>query len=141
MISPIARPARTALALIIAVACCSLAAAAEPESAAGRPDDIRALLQLNGSGNISAQVGPVAAQQIIVALHRVNPNLPARADVVVKDVVVDLHASTSRARSSDRPANPDLLEIFYKRRRSAAHAVLSFIRWKETGKCNAWNFR
>jgi hypothetical protein len=60
MISPNAKPARTALALIIAVGCCSLAAAAEPESAAAKPDDIRALLQLNGSGNIAAQVGPVA---------------------------------------------------------------------------------
>jgi hypothetical protein len=53
-----------------------------------KPVDIRALLQLNGTGDIGAQVGPVAAQQMIVALRRANPNLPARADAVVKDVVV-----------------------------------------------------
>jgi uncharacterized protein len=88
VISSIAKPGRKVLALAIAVACCSLATSAEPELSAPEPAAIQALLRLNGTGNIGTQVGPVAAQQMIVALRRANPNLPARADAVITDVVV-----------------------------------------------------
>jgi hypothetical protein len=50
--------------------------------------EIRLLLQANGTGDVGAQVGPIVAQQILIALRRSNPNLSARADAVVMDVVV-----------------------------------------------------
>lgn len=78
----------TAVALII-MACYPLAAPfAASEQPAPTATEVRELLQANGTGDLGAQVGPVAAQQLSIALHRANPALPARADAVVMDVVV-----------------------------------------------------
>jgi hypothetical protein len=79
---------RYILVPLIAVACCPGVLPAESQST---PTDaeIRALLQANGTENVAAQVGPVAAQQLSLALHRANPALPASADAVVMDVVIN----------------------------------------------------
>lgn len=73
---------------IIAVACCPFVTSAAPDANTPAAADIKALLQANGTGDIGNQVGPVTAQQIIITLHRVNPNLSASADAIVTDVVV-----------------------------------------------------
>ena len=69
---------------------CSLfsAAGAAPAELAPSETEVRELLQANGTDDIGAQVGPITAQQLIVSLRRSNPNLPARADAVITDVVV-----------------------------------------------------
>jgi hypothetical protein len=51
-------------------------------------DEVRELLQANGTADVGALVGPLSAQQITFGLRRVYPNLPSRADAVIKDVVV-----------------------------------------------------
>lgn len=77
-----------AIALAI-MACYPLAArVAAPEQPAPTVAEVRELLQANGTGDLGSQVGPVAAQQLRVALHRTNPGLSARADPIVMDVVV-----------------------------------------------------
>src|ERR1700685_1090984 len=73
---------------LIIVSCYPLALSAEPQSAAPSPANSRALLEANGTEDLAAQAGPVAAQQLSAALHRTNSALPARADAVVMDVVV-----------------------------------------------------
>lgn len=49
--------------------------------------EIETLLHLNGSVAIISQLGPVMAQQVIAAMRKTNPTLPARADAVVSNVV------------------------------------------------------
>lgn len=92
-----------AVLVFVASACCSLAVFAEPASTAPTVDAIRALLQVNGNGEIATQVGPVVAQQLNLGLHRTNPNLSARADAVVTDVVVAyLRQAAERDHFSER---------------------------------------
>jgi uncharacterized protein len=93
---------RLALAFII-VACYPLAPSAELQSTAPTAAEVRALLQANGTEDVAAQVGPVAAQQLSVALHRANPGLPPSADAVVMDVVVNyVRQQAERDRVADR---------------------------------------
>jgi len=61
---------------------------AAPEQPAPTVAQVQALLQASGTGNLGAQIGPVAAQQLSIALHRAYPELSASADPVVMDVVV-----------------------------------------------------
>jgi hypothetical protein len=69
----------------VIVACYALAAPAElPPTAA----EVREMLQANGVWDLGAQIGPVSAQQFSLALRKTNPDLPARADAVIEDVVV-----------------------------------------------------
>lgn len=49
--------------------------------------EIETLLHLNGSVAIISQLGPVMAEQVIAAMRKANPALPARADAVVSNVV------------------------------------------------------
>lgn len=70
------------------IACHALATAAAPAPTAPTDSEIRALLQANGTWDVGTQIGPIAAQQLNVALHRSNPNLPTRADAVVMEVVM-----------------------------------------------------
>lgn len=66
----------------------SFVGSATPESATPTQAQIQALLQASGAADMAAQVGPLAAQQLSLAFHRAHPNLPARADAVITDVVV-----------------------------------------------------
>jgi hypothetical protein len=74
--------------LLAIVTCYALPATADPEPTAPTAAEVRALLQASGTGDVVNQIGPVAAQQLNLALHRANPNLPARADAIVEAVVV-----------------------------------------------------
>jgi hypothetical protein len=69
-------------------ACYVLAAVAGPSPTAPTNTEVRMLLQANGTMDVGSQIGPVAAQELSVALHRSNPNLSVRADAVVREVVV-----------------------------------------------------
>jgi len=53
------------------------------------PAEIRSLLQVNGVADIGQAVGSVVAQQFTAGVRHANPNLPARADNVISDFVVD----------------------------------------------------
>jgi hypothetical protein len=77
------------LAITLIVICYPLARLfAASEQTAPTVAEVRELLQASGTGDLGSQVGPVAAQQLSIALHRANPALPARADAIVMDVVV-----------------------------------------------------
>jgi len=68
---------RTTLTLLM-FASLPFAASAQSESAP-TVADIHVLLRANGTEDVAAQTGPLAAQQLILALHQKIPNLPARA--------------------------------------------------------------
>lgn len=72
---------------------------AEEKQAEPSVSDIRNLMNSNGTADIANQLGPLAAQQVLVALRRINPSLPSRADAIVTDVVVTyLRQAASRDR-------------------------------------------
>ncbi len=92
-------------------------AAVPAGSGFGAPDPaaLRVLLQLSGMGDIGAQLGPPTAQQIIVALRGANPDLPARADGIIHEVVV-----TFMRQRADRDDVVGLLIPIYSRHLSSA---------------------
>jgi uncharacterized protein len=61
---------------------------AGPEAMTPNVDEIQQLLKANGTEELAAQLGPLAAQQVRLDLHRNNPSLAARADAVVTEIVV-----------------------------------------------------
>jgi hypothetical protein len=64
---------------------------------------VQALLEASGAADITAEVGPIAAQQLTMALHHANPNLSPRADAIVMDVVVSyLRRQAEHDHISDR---------------------------------------
>lgn len=65
---------------------------AEPSSSANSrpsPTEIRSLLQVNGLADVGQAIGSAVAQQFTTGLRNSNPTLPARADSVIADFVVD----------------------------------------------------
>ena len=101
----------TAVAALVIMVCYPLTArVAPPEQTAPTAAEVRELLQANGTGDLGAQVGPVAAQQLSIALHRTNPGLPASADHVVMDVVV----SYLRQRAEQDHVAERLIPIYAK---------------------------
>jgi hypothetical protein len=85
------------------IACYPLVHSAQPQSDVPSAADIRALLEANGTEDVAGQVGPVAAQQLSVALHRASPGLPPSVDAVVMDVVVAyVRQEAERDRVADR---------------------------------------
>jgi hypothetical protein len=82
------RSGPAAIAFILICFCSLGTLEASPDQAAPTATEVLKLLQANGTGDLGAQVGPVAAQQLSVALHRSNPAIPARADSIVLEVVV-----------------------------------------------------
>jgi uncharacterized protein len=76
-------------AAIVAVLQCSVVSSSvDPEVAAPTSDEIRRLLQANGSTDAGQVIGSAVAQQIISNMHRANPSLSTRADVVITEVTV-----------------------------------------------------
>lgn len=51
--------------------------------------EVMALLQANGTADVAAEIGPLAAQQLSAALRRTNPGLPPRADIIVRETVLE----------------------------------------------------
>lgn len=76
---------RVGLLMILSLGSCL--AAAQSQSIPTVPE-VQALLEASGATDVTAEVGPIAAQQLTIALHHANPNLSSRADAIVVDVVV-----------------------------------------------------
>lgn len=74
------------LALVVLFPCVLLAS---PGVTAPTGADVRALLEVNGAVDLGEQIGALTSQQIIAVLRQSTPNLPARADGVIQDVVTN----------------------------------------------------